>query len=252
MNDQLLAPAGELTPGIPGFSYADLYRPERLGDLLRVFDEAVAGEDPVLSRDFGAYRACLGDGMTPEAISDLLVRMAPHVGRFVARLFGVEGQREDQIRAIREEMETIFVFRAEVVMKVEKKFKGLTVDQWDLSRIDRQVEILQAHLANHLPTADPEKRMACAGAGVWTLRNHLELLAQDKPSTTPDADSRIAELRRSLTADATARMVFANALTNIDPMAFVTMLLQPIEKWSFAALTDISRRNRVKGWQSLN
>ncbi|MGZ8931643.1 MAG: hypothetical protein ACXW0O_11690, partial [Methylosarcina sp.] len=81
-----------LTLGIPGFSYPDLYDAARLKDLMDVFDASVKKHDVVLFDKFEAYRQCQGDGMEAEAISDLLVKMGPYVGQFVARLFKVEGE----------------------------------------------------------------------------------------------------------------------------------------------------------------
>ena len=75
--------------GIPGFRYADLYKPERLKDLLTVFDAEVLAADPTLFEAFSRYRADPGKLPAPEA-SDLLMRMAPQVARFVARLFQAE------------------------------------------------------------------------------------------------------------------------------------------------------------------
>ena len=49
--------------------------------------------------------------MTPEAISDLLVRMGPYVGQFVAKLFNVSEQHQAQSVIIKDEIDTIFKFK---------------------------------------------------------------------------------------------------------------------------------------------
>jgi NADPH-dependent glutamate synthase beta subunit-like oxidoreductase/NAD(P)H-flavin reductase len=83
-----------LSLGIPGFSWADLFAPDRLRDLHDRFVEELAAAAPDTAARFAAYRTSRGAGMTPEAISDVLVETAPHVGAFVARLFGVELVRQ--------------------------------------------------------------------------------------------------------------------------------------------------------------
>jgi hypothetical protein len=92
---------GKLTLGIPGFEYADLYDPQRLADLLGVFDDSVRKHDPELLAEMTAYRECAGVGMKPEVVSELLVKMAPLVGTFVACLFNVNQVRDQQISHIR-------------------------------------------------------------------------------------------------------------------------------------------------------
>ena len=79
----------DLPLGIPGFRYADLYEPARLKDLLDRFDAEVGKTDPALLEAFGRWRAA-PDALQPPEVSDLLVRMAPHVSRFVERLFRLE------------------------------------------------------------------------------------------------------------------------------------------------------------------
>jgi len=99
---------------LPGFEYADLYDPARLAELLDRFARSVKAHDPELFAEFERYRACQGQGMSSPQISDLLVRMAPLVGAFIAHLFNITSVREHQIARIRDEMETVFVYRNEV------------------------------------------------------------------------------------------------------------------------------------------
>ncbi len=88
-----------LTPdaplGIPGFTFADLHEPERLASLYQRFCEQVQADHPSLWRDWDAYRSSPDAPRPPIALSHLLVAMAPHVSRFVARLFRVEGDSTD-------------------------------------------------------------------------------------------------------------------------------------------------------------
>src|SRR5689334_6829121 len=80
--------------GIAGFSYAELYVPERLRDLHDLFCRETAAADPELWAEWDVYQSEPDAARSPIAISDLIVRMAPHVSRFVARLFAVEAASE--------------------------------------------------------------------------------------------------------------------------------------------------------------
>ncbi|MFO0665734.1 MAG: FAD-dependent oxidoreductase [Polyangiaceae bacterium] len=83
------AASATLKLGIEGFEYADLHRPERLADLLVRWNESFEARDPEGYAKFSAYRACLGQGMKPEDVSDALLAAAPQVSAFVGKLFGV-------------------------------------------------------------------------------------------------------------------------------------------------------------------
>jgi len=236
---------------MPGYIYADLYEPERLAELLTTFDTAVKTGDADLFAEWQAYRVCQGVGMTPEAISALLVRMAPHVGGFVARLFNVGGDRERQMAAIQDEMDTVFVFRAEVVMKVDTALKGTDAGGLDLAAIDQQIVTLK-RVAYPATTRDPdaERALARVGAALWKLVNHYQLIAGNKPGAHAGADAEISRLRKVLSADAGAKSLFATALAMIEPAAFVAALFDPIQRWCYAALHLDARKKIVRHWMT--
>jgi NADPH-dependent glutamate synthase beta subunit-like oxidoreductase/NAD(P)H-flavin reductase len=82
----------ELRLGVPGFEYADLFRPAKLAELTRLFEADFEKTDPEAFARFEAYRAKKGEGMSPQDVSDALLGKAPHVSRFVAKLFSVEAE----------------------------------------------------------------------------------------------------------------------------------------------------------------
>ncbi|MDR1989585.1 MAG: FAD-dependent oxidoreductase [Acidobacteriaceae bacterium] len=88
MNDT--ASTTSATPlGVSGYTFADLHAPERLASLYDRFAEEVYAADAGLWREWDEYRHHPEAPRTP-AVSNLVVRMAAHVSRFVARLFDVE------------------------------------------------------------------------------------------------------------------------------------------------------------------
>ncbi|MDD5035888.1 MAG: hypothetical protein PHE55_14155, partial [Methylococcaceae bacterium] len=166
--------------GLPGFAYGDLYSPSRLRDLTLAFDRETQRQDPALFGEFQVYRQCQGEGMSPEAISDLLVRMAPWVGEFVARLFQVESTRARQKEAIQAEFDGIFAFRTQVVGKLAARFKGQDPSGWDLPAIRLKFE---AMLRASIPAArvDGDREAAVAELA-------MELLGLSQ-AETPDASA---------------------------------------------------------------
>ena len=69
---------------IDGYPYVDLHQPLRLGDLHKTFEYSERQHDVGL---FAEFLACQGENISPQIISDLLVRMAPCVGKFIANTF---------------------------------------------------------------------------------------------------------------------------------------------------------------------
>src|SRR5262249_38158394 len=86
--------ARPLALGIAPFTCADLFDPTRLAELHAAWDEWFKESAPAEWARFDADRACKGEGMAPEAVSEALLAAAPSVARFVGRLFGVEAELE--------------------------------------------------------------------------------------------------------------------------------------------------------------
>src|SRR4051795_9023824 len=78
--------------GVPGYSFADLHEPERLASLYDRFCEEVQAADGALGHGWDAYRRARDAPRPPIALSNLLIAMAPHVSRFVQRLFDVDAR----------------------------------------------------------------------------------------------------------------------------------------------------------------
>ena len=102
--------------GIDGFTYADLYRPSRLRDLHDLFCSRVAADDPSLWSEWDAYRIAPESVTSPIERSDLIVRMAPHVSRFVASLFNT-GAAAAAVKDDTAQLEPLFRFKIDFVRK---------------------------------------------------------------------------------------------------------------------------------------
>ncbi len=230
--------ASALTLGISGFSYADLYEPERLKDLSDVFDATVRDHDPALFAEFERYRACRGEGMPAEQISEILVKMAPYVGSFVARLFGVSSERDGQIRAIRDEFDSVFVYRNEIVAKVAGLFKNQAPESWDVAGIRADFEALIRVAEPALSEIDREKAIAALGARLHRWHQNVSAGA-----------TGIAELRRALAADRDAETRFASLLGESDD-GLIKALLDLVRRWTYAAQQVPELKALVRGWAS--
>jgi len=238
--------ASVLTLGISGFSYADLYEPERLKDLSDVFDATVRDHDPTLFAEFERYRACQGEGMPPEQVSDVLVKMAPYVGTFLARLFGVSSERDQQVQTIRTEFDSIFVYRNEIAGKVAGLFKNQPLESWDIGGIRANFDALLRIAEPGLFESDPEKAVAALSARLHRWHQSLQAAEQ---SLSPAIKSAIAELRRALATNPDTEERFADLLGESDE-DLVRALLDLVQRWTYAAQQIPELKAVVQSWAS--
>ena len=226
-----------LTLGLIGFSYGDLYRPDRLKDLSNHFDEALKARSPDLYREFEAYRDKLGEGMKPEAISDLLVRLAPELSHFLAKLFGVEAAREAQVASIQEDFRTVFAFKNEIVQKTVSRYKGVDPEAFDLDALERDFETLVTAVIDE-ERLKKDREMAIAGLAL-TLKHAVD----------GGDGSLIPPLRGRLMADLSAAKAFESHLQG-DDLTLSLFLHELIGRWAFASLKVASLKAKVSLWLS--
>jgi NADPH-dependent glutamate synthase beta subunit-like oxidoreductase/NAD(P)H-flavin reductase len=150
--------------GLPGFKYGDLNRVRRLAALDRVFRDQVAAADPKLSEEFERYRA--GQGPTERReVSDLLIRVAPHLGRFVGRLFKIDREAE-ALNAWTREEGRLFEWKKKFLLPrvLRKSPPAAALDDMDLATLEREYEALVVRRFSHLRAAgDPERTLGEVG-----------------------------------------------------------------------------------------
>ncbi len=226
-----------LTLGIPGFSYTDLYDPARLQDLSECFDQQLATDSPELFAEFEHYREAQGDGLKPEEVSDLLVRLAPKLGGFVARLFGVEAERDAQAAMIQADFATVFAFRNEIVAKAASRFKGEDPSAWDVNDLAQRFNVLvEAAIDEERLRADREA--AVAGCAIAVKR-----------AVEGESHALIGPIRGRLMSDEKAAAVFAESLSGEDS-ALANALHDLIGRWVFASSRHDQLKSAVAGWVS--
>jgi len=127
--------------GIAGFSFSDLYQPNRLRDLHERFWEFAAARQP----DLAARFAGLPQGsLTPPEQSELLIEAAVHVGEFVAQLFAI-GPEVETLRSETARLEAIFRCKQEFLRtRVYKHFGRAPATEAEFRSLDDEVHSLVA------------------------------------------------------------------------------------------------------------
>jgi len=147
--------------GIPGYTFADLHEPERLGSLYERFCEGVAAADPALWREWEDYRRAPDAPRPPVVLSNLLIAMAPHVSRFLKRLFDVDAPASAIAAATRAQDD---LFRCKVDF-VRRRALPLVKNGARVARSPEDDAIVEALIAG-ASTKDRELAVARAGCAL--------------------------------------------------------------------------------------
>jgi NADPH-dependent glutamate synthase beta subunit-like oxidoreductase/NAD(P)H-flavin reductase len=211
------------------------------------FVDELAEKSPDLHQEYLRYRGNLGEGMAPTAVSELLVRLAPQVGTFVARLFGVSAEHERQRAGIQRELDEIFVYRTEIVAKLGKYFKGVAVDGWDAGELQSSLEqLLRCGFPDLFDDTDRERRVAAMAARLFRLASPVD---GESGAAVGEVTAAIQALRARLKADRQTAVVFAGALALAD-QEFVEALLETTRRWSYLHQIDADLKQTVAQWIS--
>jgi|CXWL01.1.fsa_nt_gi NAD(P)H-flavin reductase/NADPH-dependent glutamate synthase beta subunit-like oxidoreductase len=154
--------AAQVPLGIDGFTYADLYDPSRLHDLYDLFCRGVERLDAILWAEWHRYQQGPDASRPPVEVSDLIVRMAPHVSRFVAELFRVEEARTGTVAATAA-MDSLFRFKVDFIRKralpLLKGHAHPKVDESDAA-------VVEALMSRHAGGLDRELALATEGCAL--------------------------------------------------------------------------------------
>ncbi len=242
--------------GVPGFHYSDLYDPNGLKALAACFYDEVANTDPALAKKFADYRQGQGSGMTELAQSELLIRMAPHLSDFVARLFRAKAGRERMIDKARES-QSIFQLKFLAQRIATKKYKPEQLAQLDFAKLDLQVEQLQRCVfPETLAHADAELGFALMVREIVQLEKKLGESTDQKSLTDPNR-GRARRIRYQLELNPQAAVLFSDLLSktsssddNVSDPQFLKALVGLIEDWCAAATQDDQGKEKIRGWAS--
>ena len=243
--------------GIADFTYADLYRPERLRRLTAAFYAELREADPTLHDALMNYTKARGATLKgTKAESDLLINAAPHLSRFVARLFRVERERAAHAERIRAQ-DAVFAFKNFITRRALKRVPPEKALTFDADATDAALNQLRRAVFPDTLDTDAE---------LGTARMLVRLLAWEEVLMKPEAAAseqggveglrEITEALRRVSkteAEVGLKKFEIDAGGNEVPderAAFVRAALRLVETWASVHATQESAKSRVKGWVS--
>lgn len=241
--DQQFERSNPLQLGISGFHYADLHQPEKLAELHSAFTQSVKVHDAQLHSEFTQYQATQGAALTPVQTSELLVKIGPFVGTFIAKLFNVDGQRIEQIDRIKHEFDHVFVYRKEIISKLIKHFKKINIEDWNIQAIQQSLQVLLAGMGkSSLWLNDPEMAVSELASELLGIANRLVDDANAKKS--------VLAIKDQLSKNSESSRLLLEQLNIEDPAQFIESLLEVVRRWSFSARQFPELQAQVTGWVS--
>ncbi|HEY1403128.1 MAG TPA: FAD-dependent oxidoreductase [Pyrinomonadaceae bacterium] len=242
--------------GVADFRYSDLYQPERLGQLTAAFYAGLRKEDATLYAALTAYTTARGANLRgTRAESELLIAAAPHLSRFVARLFGVEVERTAHAESIRAQ-DAVFQFKTFITRRALKRVPPEQALTFDADALHDALErLLGATFPDTLEAGDAELAVA---------RMSVRLLAWEDRLTKAEATGDAANSLRDEIGEARERAAKSGAAdalkefeivareqqTPDEDAAFVKSALRLVETWASVHSTQAGAKARVGGWVS--
>jgi NADPH-dependent glutamate synthase beta subunit-like oxidoreductase/NAD(P)H-flavin reductase len=167
--------------GLPGYTFEDLHRPDRLASLYDRFCEEVRATDPAFWLQWDAYRQAPDAPRPPLALSNLLTGMAPHVSRFLQRLFDVDAPAEAIAESTRAQ-DDLFRFKVDFVRRralpLLKGGARVSVSPEDDAIVERMIADQQ--------TSDRELAVARAGCALLDRERTASL---ESLAPSPDVEA---------------------------------------------------------------
>jgi len=228
--------------GVPGFTYQDLHREDRLADLDRAFLAELADEEPGLHARLAAYRA-EAKALKPLELSKLLVEVARPLSRFLARLFGIEAEWRAQAASAGPEA-VLFRFRRDFLQRraVKTKLPG------DLAAMDVAPAGAEAlsieQLFADLPWAtDPELATSQMVARLLDLES--EFLAVLRQKKKDEVSAEALERAYDLSVRAGEAAGSDEAL-----LGFLERILERYAAWCHLRMRHPTLRAAISRWVS--
>ncbi len=244
---QARTPDHPFLPGIDGFTFEDLHRPAGLKRLCERFYAELQEADPSLYQAFDAYCRNEGKGLTPPAESELLIRMAAHLSRFVARLFRIEAEAQALARKLTAELELFEVKREFITRRVFKKGAADRPTADEFPSLDARMRLL-FRLA--FPGEGPDDECATAQA-ILTLMRLERAFAQKADEA---ARKSWAELKAALLGTPEGKDAFGSSLlphgSDADELKAIRNLLQLADRWTFARALHPEGKKQIARWST--
>lgn len=223
----------------------DLYSPQKLKELADLFYNEVKNQDPPLFNRFENYRSN-PQSNTPVEISGILISMAEHLDKFIARLFNVEAELAILKNYCESEKDILFFKKEFILRRALKKWDAKKVQTLNFYEADNFLKFIRNAAFNNFDWDTDEEKATALMAKTLV---EIEKVYKQKLQLN---DSQLAVAKKILqTVSSDAH--FAKLLTTYSDedektSASVTICVEKLEQWCSIVHHSLNLKYRVKGW----
>jgi NADPH-dependent glutamate synthase beta subunit-like oxidoreductase/NAD(P)H-flavin reductase len=231
--------------GIVGYKYSDLYDAQKLRELAEKFYDDVKEKNPLLYDALTKYIESHGKGFEARVESNILTDSAPYLSDFVARMFGVNRERE-QLQRVITEQDPIWKYKFFVQRRAIKKFPEAKLT--DFNEAELAEALREFNLAAFDETLIYDEELAVAYVTNKLVETEEVLTKnQEIPAEIRETLNRIVAAYDKL-KDKTFGKIFERFIVEIEgagELLQVKAVLQMFEIWS-----SVQFFGRKKRWYS--
>ena len=190
-----------LTLGIDGYTYGDLYDNAGLRRLHEEFGKRLKAADGELWEQYLHAHKNKDNNSTPQALSELLIAVAPHLSRFIGELFTITAEQAQQADVAAVEHEVVSGFRKRIIKPALKALKRAIPSpealQESVARIDRLRQFDYMDMAAEDKTSDKKKdeELEFCQFGSWLHSLETDTKEFERLKVELGEDSVFAEIK---------------------------------------------------------
>lgn len=235
----------DLSLGIDGFNYSDLFDSVKLKELAEAFYAEVEEKEPVLHSALTKYIAARGQGFERKVESKILTDAAPFLSDFIARLFHISRERGELDREI-ESQNPVWKFKFFVQRRASKKYKPEQIAEMNEAVLWEAVKELRNKGFDETLVRDEE--LSIAEMTVRLLEAEEALGKEDEPGDGVRATVAKVQKAYDTLEDANFGKLYTQNVIEEEAtgdLLKVKAALRVIEAWAAAAF-----HNKSKKWYS--
>ncbi|HEX9929264.1 MAG TPA: FAD-dependent oxidoreductase [Pyrinomonadaceae bacterium] len=232
--------------GISSFSYADLYKPERLRELAETFYDEIKQENAELHSALMQYIAARGANYEQKVESKILTDAAPYLSNFIARLFNIEPRRESLVQSVKEQ-DPVWQFKFFIQRRAIKKFPAEQAVAFDLDALNASLlNLEQTVFADIFDPQDDELTISKITIQLLAIEEALT-----KKQELTDAHRDVLRKLNSVETTEILRQFQSDLNSEAeDDLLAVKTYLRLFEAWAAVHSFKPEAKRNVRGWQS--
>lgn len=127
--------------GVVGFKYSDLFDAVKLKELAEKFYDELKQENPLVGDALVKYIEAHGEGFEKRVESNILTDSAPYLSRFIAKMFGINKEREQLEKEIQEQ-NPIWKYKFFVQRRAAKKYAADKIAELNETELTQAIKEL--------------------------------------------------------------------------------------------------------------